>query len=86
MCVCVEEMCEYVYTCLHVHVFVCVHVYAHVCLCIWSLEISVECLPQSLPTLFHTSQDLPLNLKLGSSARLAIQQAAELRLFLPLCL
>lgn len=59
------------------HVCMCVHVHAHVCAWISSLEINVKCLPQLIPSLLYTSQDLPPNLMLTGSARLSVWQAEQ---------
>lgn len=82
--VCVWEMCGCVYVCVYICVPVCVHVYVHGCAWIWSLEINVEDLLQSLPSYF--TRDLPPNFKLSNSTRLAVQQVPELCPFPPVYL
>lgn len=76
------DVCTYVY--MFVCICVCVHLYVHGCTWIWSLEINVEDLLQSLSPYF--TRDRPPNFQLSNSARLAVQKIPELCLFLPVYL
>lgn len=47
-----QYICVCVYTCVSVtaHVYVYKHIHAHACM--WMREVNIQCLPQSLSTLF----------------------------------